>query len=236
MAVTKAAAPRIHRQRNAQKTRERILHTAVAVFAEKGPDATTVHLLSHRASVNRRMLYHYFGSKEGLYEAVIRRAYEQLCSAEVELTHLALPVEELLEKMIRVYYRFLAERPEIVRLLTWENLRRGRTARKLGLDALKTPILQALRVALERGCREGRFRRDIDERQLLISCMALSFFYFSNRHTLSRALGEDLATEQAIERRVRHVVNLLLDGIRAHNGPVGRSGESPPPLHGERNG
>ena len=229
MAVTKAP-PRAARQRNAEQTRERILRTAVAVFAEKGPDATTVHLLSHRAGVNRRMLYHYFGSKEGLYEAVIRRAYEQLCSAEVELAHLALPVEELLGKMIRAYYRFLAEHPEVVRLLTWENLRRGRTARKLGLDAFKTPILQALRVALERGCREGRFRRDVDERQLLISCMALSFFYFSNRHTLSRALGEDLAAEPAIERRVRHVVNLLLDGIRAGNGSAGRPSESSAPL------
>jgi TetR/AcrR family transcriptional regulator len=205
-------------RRNAEQTREKILEEGTVVFAERGPDATTVELLARKAGVNRRMLYHYFGSKEGLYQAVIRRAYEELSSAEVELAHMLLPAEELLEKMIRAYYGFLAGHPEVVRLLTWENLRRGRAARELGLSTLKAPIIQALSIALERGRREGRFRRDIDERQLLISCMALSYFYFSNRHTLSEALGDDLGSAAAIERRVRHVLNLLLDGIRAGNG------------------
>jgi len=208
---------RTPQRRNAEQTREKILQVGICFFAERGPDATTVELLARTAGVNRRMLYHYFGSKEGLYEAVIRRAYEQLSSAEVELASVLLPAEELLVKMIRAYYDFLAGHPEVVRLLTWENLRRGAAARNLKLDTLKVPIIQALRIALKRGCEEGRFRRDTDERQLLISCMALSFFYFANRHTVSQALGFDLAGPEAIERRIRHVLRLLLDGIRAGN-------------------
>jgi TetR/AcrR family transcriptional regulator len=120
--------------------------------------------------------------------------------------------------MVRAYYRFLAEHPEFVRLLSWENLREGRSARRMHLTTLKAPVIQALRIALERGRAEGRFRPDVDEKQLLISCMALSFFYFSNRHTVSMALGVDLASPEAIEQRIAHVLSVLMDGIRSGNG------------------
>ena len=205
------------RRRNPAASRERLLRAGVKLFSARGPDGATVAMIAREARLNRRMLYHYFESKEGLYRAVIRHAYEELSSIEVELAHVLLPAEELLEKMIRANYRFMAGNPQVVRLLLWENLRQGKAARKIDLSAFKAPIIEALRIALARGKREGRFRRNIDEKQLLISCMALSFFYFSNRHTVSRALGFDMASPGAIDKRIKHVVRLLLSGIRANH-------------------
>ncbi len=201
--------------RNASDSRERLLRAGEKLFAERGADATSVERLSREAGLNRRMIYHYFGSKEGLYRAVIQRMYDRSASIEVPLAHMLLPADQLLERIIRAYYAFLRDHPEFVRLLAWENLRQGRAARDIGIAETKAPILEALRLALQAGIREGRFRRDVDERQLLISCMGLSFFYFSNRHTLGRLLGFDLMSKAAVERRMSHVVNLLLDGIRA---------------------
>ena len=209
------AKPVKPRRRDPEASRERLLRAGVKVFSARGPAGASVAMIAREARLNRRMLYHYFGSKEGLYRAVIRHAYEQLASIDVELAHMLLPAEQLLEKMIRAYYEFLATHPEVVRLLTWENLRQGRSASQLDMGAFKASIIEALRIALARGKREGRFRKDLDEKQILISCMALSFFYFSNRHTVSQALGFDLGSRDAIERRVKHVVRLLLDGIRA---------------------
>jgi TetR/AcrR family transcriptional regulator len=206
------------RRRDPEASRQRILEAGVSAFAERGPDAASVADIADRAGLNRRMVYHYFGDKEGLYEAAIRYAYEQISSVEVELSHMLLPAESLLEKMIRAYYHFLASHPDVVRLLTWENLRHGEVARRIDVSSFKAPIIEALRVALARGRQEGRFRNSIDERQLLISCMALSFFYFSNRHTVGQALGFDLTSQAALDRRVRHVVRLLLEGIRADSG------------------
>ena len=217
----------VARRRDPEASRERLLKAGEKLFAERGPGAASVAMIARDAHLNRRMLYHYFGSKEGLYQAVIRRAYEQLSSTEVQLSHMLLPAEELLEKMIRDYYAVLAKHPEVVRLLTWENLRQGRTARELGLDSFKAPIIEALRLALARGKTEGRFRRDVDEKQLLISCMALSFFYFSNRHTVGKAIGVDLASPEALERRVNHVLALVLDGIRRRNGTADGSAARP---------
>lgn len=211
------------RLRDPERSREKLLLAGERLFAERGPDAVSVAMIAREARLNRRMVYHYFRSKEGLYETVIRRAYDRLSSVEVELTQVLLPADELLARMVRAYYRFLAGHPEFVRLLSWENLREGRSARRMHLTTLKAPVMQALRIALERGRKEGRFRPDVDEKQLLISCMALSFFYFSNRHTVSQALGVDLARPEAIEERIAHVLSLLMDGIRSGNGRLPRA-------------
>ncbi len=205
------------RGRDPEASRRRLLEAGVAVFSERGLDGGSVSMIAARAGINRRMLYHYFGSKEGLYRAALRHVYEQLSSAEVALADILLPVEELLERLIRAEYAFLASHPQHVRLLTWENLRRGKSAPEANLASFKAPILEALRIALDRGQREGRFRADADEKQLLNSCLALSFFYFSNQYTLGQALGFDLTTPEAIETRIRHFVSLLLDGIRERN-------------------
>ena len=205
-------------KRDPEASRDRLFSAGVRLFSERGYDGVSVSMLADATRLNRRMLYHYFGSKDGLYRSVVQYAYERLASLDVEPNHLLLPPEELVAEMVRAYYSFLAEHPEIVRLVAWENLREGKTAKTLRLDAQSTPILAALQFALERGKREGRFRKDVDEKQLLISCLALSFYYFSNQHTVGQWLGVDLASEEAIERRVEHVVALLLDGIRAGNG------------------
>ena len=160
------------------------------------------------------MLYHYFGSKGGLYRAVIRHMYEQIGSIEVKLAHVLLPAEQLIKRIIRAYYEFLAGHSEFVRLLTWENLRRGRAVRGIDVMTLKSPIVEALHIALRRGREEGRFREDVDEKQLLISCVGLSFFCFSNEHTLREGLGFDIRKRRAMNRRIRHVVRLLLEGIQ----------------------
>lgn len=206
------------KRRDPEASRRRLETAGERLFAERGYDGVTVAMISREARLNRRMLYHYFGNKEGLYRAVIGRAYERLAEMESDLAGTAAPVEELVEGIIRAYYGFLDAHPEIVRLLTWENLRQGRTARTLDIASAKTPILEALREAMSQGKREGRFRGSVDERQLLVSCMALSFFYFSNRYTLSQSVGVDFAGEGATEKRIRHVVRLVLDGIRAGNG------------------
>lgn len=203
----------VRTRRNAAASRERLLRAGIRLFAARGPEATTVEMLAKAARLNRRMVYHYFGSKEGLYRAVVRRMYEESVSVEVELAHMLLPADELLDRIVRAHYGFLQTHPEFVRLLTWENLRCGRTARRIDIPSLKAPIVQALRIALDRGKREGRFRRDVDVKQVMISVMALCFFYFSNRHTVGRMLGFDLTRPHAIRKRVRHVIKLILEGI-----------------------
>ncbi len=200
--------------RDAEGSRRRLLEAGLKVFSERGPAGGSVSMIAREAGINRRMLYHYFGSKEGLYRAAFRHAYEQLSFAEIGLADMALSAEELLARLIRHYAEFHATHPHHVRLLMWENLRQGKAARELHIGDIKAPIMEALRAALDRGRREGRFRADVDERRLLISCMALSFFCHSNRYTIAEALGSDLGDGEVARAQVEHNVKMVLDGIR----------------------
>src|SRR5258707_12741539 len=59
--------------RNPQQSQERILEAALKEFAAKGFAGARVDVIARRARINKRMLYHYFNDKEGLFRAVLRR-------------------------------------------------------------------------------------------------------------------------------------------------------------------
>lgn len=215
------------RKRNREDSMARILAAGVEVFAEHGPEAATVDDICARAELNKRMIYHYYGSKEGLYEKVIQEVYRQFLSLEVSLGSMLLPAEELLETLVSAYYRFLNDHPTFVRLISYENLNNGRVAERLELAGQKAPVITALQLALQKGQTEGRFRPGVDVTQLLLSIFSLCFFYFANRHTMEQFLGKSSLDAATMQDRITHVVELLLHGIStdAIEGPkeAGRS-------------
>ena len=64
------------KKQNSQKSIGCLLEAAIEVFAEKGPNAATVDEICNKAGLNKRMLYHYFGSKE---KRVIRLMHRYWC-------------------------------------------------------------------------------------------------------------------------------------------------------------
>jgi TetR/AcrR family transcriptional regulator len=200
-------------RRDSRSSARKLLLAAAAVFAKKGPSATTVDEVCRKAGLNKRMVYHYFGSKAGLYREVLKYTYDKFLSLEIELAAMLLTPEELLENVVSEYVDFLHEHPDVVRILCYENLDEGRVARELRMAGGKSRILEALRLLVEQGQAQGRFRRDIDLDELLISIFGLCFFPFSNRHTMSELLGRSIITNSRLEQRKRHIVRLLLTGL-----------------------
>ena len=58
-------------QRNPQETKRKILAAATAEFKEHGPHGARIDTIIKNAGVNKRMIYHYFGDKDGLFNAVM---------------------------------------------------------------------------------------------------------------------------------------------------------------------
>ena len=201
------------RRRNADTSRKRLLEAAIKVFAKKGPEAATIDEISEKAGFNKRLTYHYFGSKEGLYKASLGQVYQQFFTLEIKLSSMLLPAEKLLEILVRRYYEFLRNHPEFVKMICFENLNEGNVAKKLNLHGQKAPVITALQLALQKGQSEKRFRHDIDVTDLLISIFALCFFYFSNRYTISQLLGNKALSPARLNKRIKSVVELLLHGI-----------------------
>ena len=89
-AVRDMAKARPRKSRDAEATRQAILAAATAEFARKGLGGARVDEIAARARANKRMIYHYFGNKEGLYLAALERVYEGLRGSErtLDLAHL----------------------------------------------------------------------------------------------------------------------------------------------------
>jgi AcrR family transcriptional regulator len=66
-------------------TRDRILKTAVKLFAERGYEATGIRTLAAKAHVNQAAINYHFETKDGLYREVLRAAIHAL--TEDQLSH-----------------------------------------------------------------------------------------------------------------------------------------------------
>jgi len=112
--------------RNPQRTHAMILDAATEEFAAHGFGGARVDAIAARAQTNKRMLYHYFGDKEGLYVAVLEATYAAIRSAEknLDLTHRN-PEEGMRELALFTWHHFL-DHPEFLSLLVTENLHEAR--------------------------------------------------------------------------------------------------------------
>src|SRR5882762_3962727 len=101
--------------RDPEKTKKRILEAALAEFAAKGFAGARVDSIARDASINKRMLYHYFGDKEGLFRQVLRRKM-----AERQAWGEATPDDP--RESLPYRFDLAFKDPEWIRLLEWEAL------------------------------------------------------------------------------------------------------------------
>jgi TetR/AcrR family transcriptional regulator, upper aerobic nicotinate degradation pathway regulator len=192
----------------------RILDAARAEFATHGFGGARVERISRRARTVDRMLYYYFGSKDGLFRAVLEDSYEKLGHAEQQLALAGVDAVEGMRQLIAFTWNYYLAHPEFIRLLNSENLYRGEHLKKSRrVKALSFPLLSVLTDLLERGAQQRRFRLGIDPLEIYVTIAALGYFYLSNRYTLTRFLGVDLMAAARRERWLEHITAVVLDHI-----------------------
>lgn len=212
MAKAISKAPR----RNPDRTREAILKAAQHEFAAKGLSGARVDAIARRARANKRMIYHYFGNKEGLYLAALEHVYEGLRGTEQKLDLAHLAPEEAMRRLIEFSFDYSRRHPELISLLNTENLHRARYLRKSRkVRALHSPFIRMIDDILTRGVAQGVFRAGVDAVDLYITIAALGYFYLSNHWTLSVIFGRDLMTSAAWRRRKRHNADTVLRALGA---------------------
>ena len=111
--------------RDAAATRARILKAAEKEFARKGLKGTRIDAIAKRARCNKALIYHYFGSKEDLFSAVLEVTYENIRAAErkLDLTHRS--PEEAMQELIGFSFDYVSDHPEFISLINDENMHGG---------------------------------------------------------------------------------------------------------------
>ncbi len=205
----------------AEATREAILRAATRVFARYGYDGATLEKISRAARSVDRMVYYYFGSKEGLFMAVIEDTYRRMDEAERSLElDLSEPLQAMGE-LIRFVLGYYRAHPDFVTLLNTENLHKGRhigkSARAHDYSSHAITLTEQL---LQAGAAQGLVRPGVSARDLYLLIAAAGYFHTSNRHTLRAFLGEAIDTPEAVERWERFVIDSVLRIIRADASPA----------------
>jgi AcrR family transcriptional regulator len=197
-AKTAAAKPGV-RQLAAQATRENILRAAIKVFAKHGYAGGRVEQISKAAKSYDRMIYYYFGSKEGLFVAALEEIYRRFNEAEAQLVLDGADAEAALGQVVRFMWTYYLKHPEFITLLNTENLHRGRhIAKSAKAREYSPPAVGVIAGVLRRGADAGLFRADLAARDLYLMVAGLCYFYLSNRHTLLAFLGEDLESPASL--------------------------------------
>ena len=208
------------RAQSAASTRTAILRAATKVFAKHGFSGGRVDQISKAARSHDRMIYYYFGSKEGLFIAVLEDMYRRFNDAESTLPlDPTKPVEALCD-VVRFMWGYYQKHPEFITLLNSENLHRGaHIAKSLRAHEYSSPAIAVLGGVLTQGAAKGLFRRDVAARDVYLMIASMGYFYLSNRYTLSAFLGEELRAPQALAHWESFLIDAVLRTV-AHSAPT----------------
>lgn len=197
--------------RDADATKARILAAAKSEFARLGLGGARVDEIAEKAKANKRMIYHYFGSKDDLFRAVLEEAYLDIRQAERELQLDDLAPNAALEKLVRFTWDYYLENPEFIRLVNSANLHQGRHLE--GSERLRTASRQfvdMVKKILERGVADGSFQPGIDPVQLNITIAAIGYYYLTNRFTGEILFERDYMTPEALDERLTFNIRTIL--------------------------
>ncbi|MDX0426771.1 TetR family transcriptional regulator [Sinorhizobium medicae] len=201
------------RKNDPQKTKEDILNIATEEFSAFGLSGARVDAIAEKTRTSKRMIYYYFGSKEGLYLAVLEKAYRKIRSLEADLELADLPPVEALRTLIASTFDHDERNPDFVRLVSIENIHHAsHMKRSSEIGELNLSIVRTIDEILDRGRREGVFRRDIDAVDLHMLISAFCFFRVSNRYTFGTIFHRELSEPNLYNRHKQ----MIADAVTAY--------------------
>lgn len=202
------------RRHDPERTKSDILAVAHEEFAQNGLAGARVDAIASRTKTTKRMIYYYFGSKEGLYLAVLERAYGDIRNVEQSLRLDDLSPEDAIRAMIDFTFDYQDAHPEFIRLVAIENIHHGKyLAQSDAIKSANMSVIESLRRIMARGQRDGIFRADVDPVDIHMMISALCFFRVSNRYTFGTLFDIDFSTDDTKTRHKRLIGDAVVGAL-----------------------
>lgn len=202
--------------RDSDATRLRILNSAKVEFAKLGLGGARIDSIALRAKSNKRMIYEYFGNKEGLFEAVLELAYQEIRQAERKLKLEELEPVEAISKLVSFTWKYYLKNPHFLTLVNSENLHKAAHLKRSRekMHDMHAPMVSMVAEILDRGVAQGVFREGVDPIQLNITIAAINYYYLNNRFTGEIIYGFDLMSPEALQTRIDFNIQTILGMLR----------------------
>ena len=205
----------------ADRTRGDILDVATAEFAANGFAGARVDEIAARTRTTKRMIYYYFGSKEGLYLEVLERVYAQIREVERSIQIDELSPQDALRRLAEATYDHHTTHESFIQLVSIENIHRAEHLRNsqtiLRQNVTAVTLLEQV---LERGVRDGIFRPDVDALDVHMVISAYACFHVANRHTFAAIFNRDML-DPALQDRHRRLIGDMVVATMTDHGASG---------------
>jgi AcrR family transcriptional regulator len=208
-----AGAP--SRSNDPEGTKLNIIEVATKEFAEYGLSGARIDEIAAKTKSSKRMIYYYFGDKDGLYLQVLEAAYRKVRSVEATLHLDDLAPVDALRKLVEFTFDHHSANQDFIRLVMIENIHHGAyLARSRVIQEMNVTAIDTISRLYERGVRGGVFRKGLDPIDLHWQISALCFFNVSNRATFSKIFARDLGTKKSQQRLREDAIQMVERFVR----------------------
>ena len=208
------AAPRRKpgvREQSALDTQDNILRAATQIFAKHGYSGGRVDQISKAAKSHDRMIYYYFGSKDGLYLAVLEEAYRRMRTIEADLHLDDMEPIAALRRLVEFTYDHHQGNEDFIRLISSENIHRAHFLRQSkNIRELNSNAIEVVKAIYERGVQQGLLRDGLEPIDIHAAISALTVYNVSNRHTFGVIFNLECNNQKAQILKREQVVSLVL--------------------------
>ncbi|MGV8832480.1 MAG: TetR/AcrR family transcriptional regulator [Devosia sp.] len=206
-----AKTPKKSRQQDPEGTKRNIIEVAMREFADNGLSGARIDEIAAKTNASKRMIYYYFGDKDGLYLRCLEEAYRVVRSGEVELSLDHLDPIDALRRLVEFTFEHHNSHPDFIRMVMIENIHHGMfLKRSATIQQLNVTAIDNLRQICRRGVEAGVFRQGIEALDLHWHISALCFFNVSNRATFARIFDKSMDSAEEQHRLRNQVVTMIL--------------------------
>jgi AcrR family transcriptional regulator len=203
------------RTRDADRTRAELLDVATEEFARGGYAGARVDEIAARTRTTKRMIYYYFGGKEGLYIAALERAYAGIREHEQRLDVRHLSPTEAVGRLVEFTFDYHVRHPDFIKLVADENLHDAAHLKKsTAVGKASRSIVDLLDGLLAAGRASGEFTADVTAIDLHLMISALCFFRVANRPTVHAVFAYDMGTRSHAARQRRLIADMVICCLR----------------------
>lgn len=202
---------------NPEANQRNILEVATQEFAEHGLSGARIDEIAAKTDCSKRLIYYYFGDKDGLYLAVLENVYRRVRSVEAEMAFDQWSPTEAMRQMVGFRFDHHFQNRDFVRLVMIENIHNARfLERSKTIHDLSAKAVERVDAIYQRGVAAGEFRAGLQALDIHWQISAMSFYNVSNSATFSHLFDLDVAAPEVVERIRHNVIETILRFVAAN--------------------
>ena len=199
------------RHHDSAGTRAAILKAAEQIYAEHGLAGARTDAIAAAAGVNKALLYYYFKSKEGLYEAVVGSQVREFQQRAREVLSLKGPAGPILLRYVSYHFDFIGTHPHYPRIFQRMMMEGDRRLERM-IRQHSIPLMKLLEALLARGMKAGEFRC-LNKGHTIVSITGLAAHYFNIAPAFRMVTGQDPFSKSNLATRKAEVLRFIRNGL-----------------------